>query len=590
MSLDQVQRARLPHGELNPEDYPHMPEELLDFRNFLYFLWDFINLPDPTPIQYEVAEYLQHGPRRRIIEGYRGVGKSFVTSAYALWCILLDPDIKIMVVSASGQRAKDFSTFVKRLIMEWPVLQMLRPDKTNEEARWSVVSFDVGPAQADHSPTVKSVGITGQLTGSRADLIIADDIETPENSETQFKQLKLESLVKEFDAVIKPGGHIVYLGTPQVENTLYSKLTEKGWTLRIWPARYPKAEDIRLKYGKSLSPGIAEAVENGDESLYWQPTDPLRFDELELSEKELSYGPTGFALQFMLDTSLADSNRYPLRLSDLIVMDVDPERAPEKVIWCNDKRYAIEGVPNVGLTGDALYGPMEILGDWLPYDGVVMAVDPSGRGKDETSWAIVGMKSGTLYLLDSGGTMAGFGSEAVQLLAERAKRFKAREVILEDNFGGGAFAGILKRGLVESGYPCTVTGVWHSKMKEMRILDAIEPVWANHKLVVSRKLIEEDYWGVLKDTTSYPSDRAKLYRLLYQSTRMQRLKGCLMQDDRVDVLAMAIEYWDEQVGTSADSAMEKRKRKALDAELKEFSRSVHDPQKHGPGRQRSGWI
>lgn len=38
-----------------------VPEELKDFRNFLYLVWKHLNLPDPTPIQYEIAEWMQNG-------------------------------------------------------------------------------------------------------------------------------------------------------------------------------------------------------------------------------------------------------------------------------------------------------------------------------------------------------------------------------------------------------------------------------------------------------------------------------------------------------------------------------------------------
>ena len=51
-------------------------EELKDFRNFLYLVWKHLNLPDPTDIQYEIADWMQNGPRRAVIQGFRGVGKS----------------------------------------------------------------------------------------------------------------------------------------------------------------------------------------------------------------------------------------------------------------------------------------------------------------------------------------------------------------------------------------------------------------------------------------------------------------------------------------------------------------------------------
>ena len=82
-----------------------LPNQLKDFRNFLYVVWQHLNLPDPTPVQYDMADYLQNLPRRAIIEAFRGVGKSYVTCAFVVHQLLLDPDTKIMVVSASKARA-----------------------------------------------------------------------------------------------------------------------------------------------------------------------------------------------------------------------------------------------------------------------------------------------------------------------------------------------------------------------------------------------------------------------------------------------------------------------------------------------------
>jgi hypothetical protein len=128
-----------------------VPNELKDFRNFLWVVWKHLNLPDPTPIQYDIADYLQSSPRRCIIEAFRGVGKSYITCAFVVHQLLLDPDKKFMVVSASKARADDFSTFTQRLIVELPMCQHLI---AKEGQRWSKIAFDVAPAKASGSPSV----------------------------------------------------------------------------------------------------------------------------------------------------------------------------------------------------------------------------------------------------------------------------------------------------------------------------------------------------------------------------------------------------------------------------------------------------
>jgi hypothetical protein len=536
--------------------------KLTDFRNFLYMVWKHLNLPQPTPIQYDIAEYLQNGPRREVIEAFRGVGKSYITSAFVVHQLLLDPEIKVLVVSASKNRSDDFSTFTQRLINDMPVLQHLRP---RDEQRNSKISFDVGPAGPSHSPSVKSVGITGQLSGSRADIIVADDIEIPNNSATQMMREKLAEAVKEFDAVLKPDGRIIYLGTPQTEMSLYEELPSRGYDARIWPARYP-SEAVRSRYSGRLAPLVTDLLDRDTEGLTGLPTDPKRFTDDDLLERELSYGRSGFSLQFMLDTSLSDGDRYPLKLSDLIVMPLDNDKAPEKIIWGRNPQYEIKELPNLGLAGDKYYGPSDTVGSYLDYTGSVMAVDPSGRGADETAYAVVKMLSGQLFVTDAGGVKGGYSNEALQALAVVAKRNKVNEIIVESNFGDGMFTELFKPVLYKV-HDVTVGEVRHSKQKEHRIIDTLEPVMNQHRLVFDPKVIERDWQSV----QGYSQEKAPKYTLAYQMTRITNLRGALAHDDRLDALSMAVSYWTEQMAASADKAMHDRKEELLMETLERFS-------------------
>ena len=159
-----------------------------------------------------------------------------------------------------------------------------------DDQRQSKISFDVNTATASQQPSVKSLGITSQITGSRADLVVADDIETSGNTQTQFMRDKLSEAIKEFEAVIKPDtSRIVYLGTPQTEQSIYNKLQERGYKIRYWTARYPSEKQIK-SYGSNLAPIINNTW---DINLIGKPTDPTRFDEKDLLEREASYGRLG---------------------------------------------------------------------------------------------------------------------------------------------------------------------------------------------------------------------------------------------------------------------------------------------------------
>ena len=260
-----------------------------------------------------------------------------------------------MIISASKERADNMSIFLQKLIIETPWLSHLRP--MSDDARWSRISFDVkcSPHQA---PSVKSVGITGQLTGSRADLMILDDIEVPGNSMTEFMREKLLQLCTEAESILTPkdDSRILFLGTPQTSFTVYRKLAERAYRPFVWPARYPRNT---TGYDGLLAPQLQEDIDNGAEP--WEVTDD-RFDDEDLVEREASMGRSNFMLQFMLDTSLSDADKYPLKMADLVVTAVNPTTAPDGVIWCSDPRNVLKELPTVGLPGDYFYSPMQLQG------------------------------------------------------------------------------------------------------------------------------------------------------------------------------------------------------------------------------------
>lgn len=513
-----------------------------DFRVFIYMVWKMISLPDPTPIQYDIAHTLQNLPNDRfIIEGFRGVAKSFITCAYAVWTLWRDPQKKVEIVSASKDRADANAIFIKRIIYTLPFLAHLkaRPDQRDQQNL-----FDVGPAVPDISPSIKSVGISGQLTGSRADLLIADDVEVANNSGTQTQRDKLNEAVKEFDAIIKPKGQIVYLGTPQNEMSLYNELQQRGYRCRIWTVLYPESLSEREFYGDRLAKIIADKYDNNPELYAGKPTDPRRFDEEEIYKRRLSYGKAGFALQFMLNTNLSDQEKYPLKVQDLMIANLSLDEANLKWYWSNDRQLRINDLPCVALKGDYFYEPQGRSNEVFEYTGTVMAVDPSGRGKDETSYAVVKYLNGYLFVLEVGGTREGYSDSTLRQLANKAKIYGVNEIVVEGNFGDGMFSQLFKPVLNDI-HPCSITEVKNYAQKEARIIDTLEPVMMRHKLIIHKQVIIDDYQVY---------ENAPAYSLIYQMTRLSRDRGALAHDDRLDALCMAVAYWlavmdrDEEIG------------------------------------------
>jgi hypothetical protein len=535
-----------------------------DFKLFLQALWNELDLPNPTRAQYAIADYLQHGPKRLQIQAFRGVGKSWITGAFVLWTLFNNPEKKIMIISASKERADNMSIFLQKLIIETPWLKHLQPK--GDDSRWSRISFDVScsPHQA---PSVKSVGITGQLTGSRADLMILDDIEVPGNSMTEFMREKLLQLCTEAESILTPksDSRIMFLGTPQTTFTVYRKLAERAYKPFVWPARYPRKVS---QYEGLLAPQLVEDIDKGAKK--WEVTDD-RFDNDDLVEREASMGRSNFMLQFMLDTSLSDAEKFPLKCADLIVTSVNPTTAPESIVWCSDPQNVIKDLPTVGLPGDYFYSPMQLQGEWDSYQETICSVDPSGRGTDETAAAFISQRNGFLYLHDMRAYRDGYSDKTLLDILKGCKKYGVSKLLIETNFGDGIVSELFRKHLQQTKQGIDIEEVRANVRKEDRIIDSLEPILNQHRLVIDRSVVEKDF----KSNPDAPPEERLLYMLFYQMSRMCREKGAIRHDDRIDALSQGIKYFTDAMGISALEAIKDRKRTEWNAMLEEF---FDDPQ------------
>ena len=533
-----------------------------DFKLFLQALWEQLDLPSPTRAQYSIADYLKHGPKRLQIQAFRGVGKSWITGAFVLWTLFNDPERKIMIISASKERADNMSIFLQKLIIETPWLSHLRPK--SDDSRWSRISFDVlcSPHQA---PSVKSVGITGQLTGSRADLMILDDIEVPGNSMTELMREKLLQLCTEAESILtpKPDSRIMYLGTPQTTFTIYRKLAERNYRPFVWTSRYPRKDKLS-QYEGLLAPQIVADIDNGVDE--WSVTDPDRFSDDDLIEREAAMGRSNYMLQFQLDTSLSDAEKFPLKMADLVVTSVNPTTAPDSVIWCSDPSNVIKDLPTVGLPGDYFYSPMQLNGEWTDYTETICSVDPSGRGTDETAAAFISQKNGFLYLHEMRAFRDGYSDDTLLNILRGCRKYKVTKLVIETNFGDGIVCELFKKHLQQTGLSIDVEEVRANVRKEDRIIDALEPILNQHRLVVDRSVIEWDY----KSNKDAAPELRLLYMLFYQMSRMCREKGAVKHDDRLDCLAQGVKYYTDAMSINAHDTIKQRKRDEWNSMLEDF--------------------
>lgn len=529
---------------------------ITDFKVFLKMTWEHLRLPPPTRMQYYIADYLQEGHKRSQLEALRGIGKTWITGAFVAWRLLRDPNEKILIVSQSGAHSDNISIFIRKLIDTMPILEHLQP---RADQRSSVIAFDVNGAEVSVQPSVKSLGITSQLQGNRASLLISDDVEGVQNSATEKRRQDLLNQVAEYEAILQTSdkAQILVLGTPQSSESIYNRMRDKGYVTRIYPARYPDNIDV---YNGCLADYLIEDMSK-DPSLVNKSTDS-RFSDEDLMQRELSYGRSGFKLQFMLDTTLSDAEKYPLKSRDLIVTDLTNETAPTRLVWGSQSSNSISELPNVGFTGDTLQRP-SVQEDYGNYEGSILAVDPSGRGKDEMGWCIVNHLLGKVFVPDFGGIHGGYTEANLVFLAEKAREYKVNKVVVESNFGDGMFNSLLAP-VMNAIYPVSIEEIRNNIQKEKRIIDTLEPLMNQHRLVMDYSALKRDIeYGLSEPKNIY-------YSLMYQMTHLTQERGSLVHDDRLDVLALGVQYWNDYgiLKQNSDDALGLYKKKMVEDELK----------------------
>lgn len=557
-----------------------LQEHYASFALFLKDIMWFLGGWTPTWMQYDIANYLQHGPSDLMVQAQRGEAKSTITAIFAVWCIMMNPKFRVLIVSAGGKQANEIANLVTKIILFWEPLECIRPDKSAGD-RTSVEAFDVHYSLkgVDKSPSVACIGITGNLPGKRADLLIADDIESPKNSMTSGNREMLLTLSLEFSAIAsgQPGipPRILYLGTPQTSESIYNTLPGRGFDVRVWPGRFPTQKEMD-NYGPHLAPQIRNAIE-AEPSLQYgggmagdmgKPTDPTMFNEETLQKKFQDRGASSFQLNYMLNTKLMDSLRFPLKTEDIIVIPGAPTgKVPQIVLrgigTQNQKVYQSSGL------AFTCAQPM-IASDvkMIDYEGVHMQVDPAGGGAngDETGFAVTAYANSTIYVLAIGGIPGGYGDEQMTMLAKIAETFKAGTISIEKNYGYGAFAKVWLP-ILHKTWKGTILEPYVGGMKEKRIIGTLEPIMGRGSLVFFESAINMDH-----DLTEFynTSGNRKMYSIFHQLTKMQALKGCVKHDDRADALEGSIRFWMDRL------KVDQHKRKALE-EAREYQKWIDDP-------------
>jgi hypothetical protein len=294
-----------------------------------------------------------------------------------------------------------------------------------------------------------------------------------------------------------------------------------------------------------------------------------RYDTDFVREKQ-SEGRTHWLMQYQMVADLGDSDRYPLRLSDFIVSNVHPTEAPTKIVWgTNNGKGGTTHLPDIrslGFGDDCFYGPIMFNDEWQTYTGTKMAVDPAGRGADKLAYAIISHLAGMLWVHDVDGLDGGYSQANLEKLAQIARQYHVREMIVEDNFGQGMFAELMRPVLLKhkidpgrdpqrpQGWVCGLDTVRATGQKEVRLLEALEPSMGQHRLVIDYKVARNE-------------------ALQHQITRIRRERNCLEHDDEIDALATCVAQWRAELEVDPDRSAESYHQRKLREAMEEARRT-----------------
>ena len=555
------------------------------FEDFLYDCMTELMGFQCSDVQIDIGRFLQSDVQYGMIQAQRSQAKSTIVAMFAVWQLIHDCKHRVLIISAGSEVAAEIANWVIQIIMNWDILECLRPDRQHGD-RASSKSFDVNwqLKGAEKSPSVACIGITANMQGRRADLLIPDDIESSKNGTTEIQRAGLEHLSKDFTSICQKG-RIMYLGTPQTVDSIYGNLPTRGYQIRVWTGRYPTIAELE-HYEGTLAPMLRDRMDNdsslqlggGIDGSRGKPTDPMLQGEDLLVSKELDQGPAYFNLQHMLNTHLSDEMRHPLKTKNLIMMDFPLDKAPGEIQWMPSVTTKID-VTGKFTCKPEFYRPFSSSQKLFTYEGKHMYVDTAGGGKngDETVAAVTYQLHGYIFLAEILKLRGGYSDENYKALSALAYKHSVNLVHVEKNFGFGAFASNWRPILlsfyeaqVKTGCPF-VEDVWESGQKELRIIDTLEPLMARHKLIVHSDIIEYDCTSV----NHYPIDVQETYKLFHQMSKISVHKGALIHDDSLDAVAGSVRYWVDQMALDEGKRMEHKETDENLAFFAEWGANIH---------------
>lgn len=307
------------------------------------------------------------------------------------------------------------------------------------------------------------------------------------------------------------------------------------------------------------NPGLR--VGGGVDGSKGQPTDPQRYTDADLIEKELDKGPEDFQLQYMLDTSLVDAQRQQLKLSDLIVANFSPDLLPEVIGWQAAAKYEVQLGVDFPIPMAKMYQAPPAECAFVAPKDVFAYIDPAGGGADEMGLAASCAVGPYIHLLDCVGLKGGLNEANEREIIQFLLRNKVTRIKVESNMGHGLFE-ISLRAVLNS-HPDAesirhlanaITGEYSTGQKEKRIIDSLVAPMQRHRVVVHKQVFESDKRCGLQ----HSQDARSGYSLWYQLANITSDRNSLPHDDRLEAAAGAVREFKHVLDKDAKKAAQAR--------------------------------
>lgn len=427
----------------------------LTFPQFVH-VWNTAQGRGTPGLHNRIADWLQaawrDGDTRLLLLVFRDAGKSTLVGLFCAWLLARDPDLRILVLSAEGALATKMTRNVRRIIERHPLAVHLIPARREQ---WASDQLTVRRRLAHRDPSLLARGVSANITGSRADVIICDDVEVPNTADTAGKRADLRERLRETGFILVPGGTQLYVGTPHNYYSIYADepRTETG-----------EAAPFLAGSKRLVLPLLDEAGRSR-----W----PERFTPGAVEALRREAGPARFRSQMLL---------VPTHIRDV---RLDPDRLA---------RYADEIELRSGNGRSTLtIGGRRMAGAACFWDP---AYGRPERGDSSVVAAVFADEAGGYWLhaveyLKFDPAALDEVDAATQLcrrVADFLVRFEQPAVTVETNGIGKFLPGLLRRELRARGLALTVAEHVSVKAKDQRILDALDPLLAAGALRVHARV------------------------------------------------------------------------------------------------------